>query len=211
MALSGICLITSNIHALSHVSGIQEWHLCYLMPLPVCFLCYACFHCVSSAVRSLPQGCLWCSWLSTPLGNTLSPLWCWQSRLPPPPLSVPSTGHNPCRQHAEMHTHTHKTTSFQFCPCWSYMQSEKLTVRQSSSEWERLRRHRASTVRDGAPSPTGRPLVLTRNVSIRMKSAGRRFPAYSGSTDDGSAPWPRLGRSVSSGVEHSRWNHVSCS
>lgn len=108
-------------------------------------------------------------------------------------------------------THTHKTISFQFCPCWSYMQSEKLTVRQSSSEWGRLRRHRASTVRDGAPSPTGRPLVLTRNVSIRMKSAGRRFPAYSGSTDDGSAPWPRLGRSVSSGVEHSRWNHVSCS
>lgn len=121
-------LITSNQHTHSYTHKVKVAHVLlpdatlwvksrqwnvpfiwgfYLVNAHVCehIVCWV-HMLISNGGRSLPRGCLWCSWPAAAPGNTLSPPLCWLSRLPPPPPSGPSTGHSPCRQHTERQSYS---------------------------------------------------------------------------------------------------------
>lgn len=83
-------------------------------------------------------------------------------------------------------------------------QLQKLTARQSSSVWGRLRCRRASIVCDGVPSPRQCPLASANCVSIVTWNVGHHLRTDSCSMAGGSMRWPHLGHSVSSGNEWSR-------
>lgn len=91
---------------------------------------------LSNGVRSLPQGCLWCSWLPAAPGNTLSPRWCWLSRLPPPPPSGSSTGHNPCNTDTQMVRKHFSCQSLVSKPEWKVRDSQGDKVFLHEEGWD---------------------------------------------------------------------------